>query len=226
LNVVRRDQLQDRNLRSVAVGADRFANRSDGITFRGDLADVRPSGRGDATVNARAAEALSGRNARAVEGGYADNGRRLSAGEIRSSGGRGDGTSMTGAGSRVIRDGASARSEGAGRSVTGRTQDSGVGIDSRSGSAGRTGAGEARTIRSYPSQGARGTSSGTVRRNEGSASSSSSSFGSRPGVSSGSARVRETGSGSSSGSTANTAMNRPGPSGPILPAARPRGAPG
>ncbi|MCX6558971.1 MAG: hypothetical protein NTZ26_00520 [Candidatus Aminicenantes bacterium] len=209
LNVVNRNQFQNRRLNGAMVGADRFAGRADNINFRADQPNVRSAAGGDAAINARANQAFGGRNARTVERGYTGNGQRLSADQIRSSGARG-GEAATGAGSRVIRDGGSAaRTEDPGRAVSGRTQD-----------------GSARTIRSYPTQGDRGTSagssstrriesgsenrissSGAIRSNERSAASSSSARTIRSYPSSGSSSSRNS-SGSSRISSSSSSSSR------------------
>ena len=137
LNVVNRNQFQNRRLNGALVGADRFAGRADNISFRADQPNVRAAAGGDGAINARASQAFSGRNARVVERGYAGNGQRLSADQIRSSNGR-SGEAVSGAGSRVIRDGGNAgRIENQGRTVTGRTQDGGA-VDLQPGRLGRT----------------------------------------------------------------------------------------
>ncbi|MDD8026699.1 MAG: FecR domain-containing protein, partial [Acidobacteriota bacterium] len=109
MTVVRRDQLHNRNIRDVAIGAGRLGGQMAGVDFRGGRPGfASPTRAGDAGIEARASAAFSGRGARTVDHGYAGNGTRLSAGEIRSSG-----------------------------------------------SFGRSGAGQARSIRSYPSQNGR-----------------------------------------------------------------------
>jgi hypothetical protein len=231
LNVVNRNQFQNRRLNGAMIGADRFAGRADNISFRADQPNVRTSVGGDGAINARATAAFSGRNARVVERGYAGNGQRLSADQIRSSNGR-SGEAVSGAGSRVIRDGGSAgRTENQGRTVTGRTQDGGASISSRSGAAERSGSGDARIIRSYPSQGDRGASagssssrrvesgsenragsSGAIRRNEGGDSSPSSARTIRSYPSSGSSSSRTGGSSSRISSSSSSSSSSRGTS--------------
>ena len=171
MTMIRRDQIHSRNVRDAAVRFDRMGGRMASLEFRGSQPGFERTGRGDSVMNARAAEAFSGRGARSVERGFAGNGTRLSAGEIRSSSTRGR-EAVSGIGSRSLREGGSIRSGGNSQAVTGRIRQGDANGSLRSGSAPRIGAGEARSIRSYPSQGSRSAAGSTpsIRRNDSAAS--------------------------------------------------------